>query len=485
MLDGVWGIDNFMVFKLRLVIGAGLLLLILAGCRGYHAAPEVPPFQVPNAFGASGNVTASVKWWYSFKDSLMWRAVNNSLNSNFTIKSAFERIKMAKAILQKARAPLLPWIDAESSLSHRTIREGNRYVNLDQILLNANVSYEIDLWGRINSGVEAARLELAAQKADFQTAILSLSSQVASSYFEIVALRQEKRYIRRQIERNKASLKIIEEKYRFGQTDVLDLLQQKQLVEQNISNAIDVDKALATVAREFAVLLGVPTSSQLTVETAESLPVLPPLPATGLPMELIKRRPDCLRAFLKLKAANARLAEAVSSQYPRLAIGGSVESSSSALKDLLENWIASIAANVVVPIFEGGRLEAEVRLREAEAKRLLYEYGQTLLNAIKEVDETLEIERRQKALIKNLRSRLELARNSSLLLKEKYLAGDVEYLRFLASQISVDELERQLVRERLKLIQNRIRLYKAIAGPVDPDVVEFPNGPAETSRETR
>ncbi len=447
---------------------ATICLLLTGGCRGYHAAPETSPFALPDAFSSKGGkASACNRWWQEFPDPRLWKIVDASLKDNFTIRSAFERIKMAQAIVQGSQAPLFPWLEAGSSLSHHTTREEGTYINRDEISLGATVSYEIDLWGRIGSGVKAARLDLAARQEDYHAALLSLSALVAEKYYEIVALKQERQFINNQIERNRTSLDIIREKYRFGQIDSLDLLQQKQLVEQNISKEIEVEKALSTAKKELAVLMGLPPDAGREMAIARCLPELPPLPAPGLPVEVIMRRPDCVRSLLELKAANARLAQAVSEQYPRLTLNGSFESDSSALKDLLENWIATIAANILVPAFEGGRLEAEVKLREARSWKLLYDYGQVLLEAIKEVEDSLEIERRQHKLVANLESRLAIARDTSRLLKERYVAGDVEYLRFLVSQINVDELERQLVLERLKLIKNRIRLYKAIAGPVN------------------
>ena len=441
-------------------------VLSLGACRGYHAAPEVPPFKVPASFSASGDLPLNELWWHEIDDPVMWNHVEYALGENFTVKSAYQRIKAAEAQVKRARAPLFPWLDLGAGLGHTTRKEGSSYINEDNILINSSVSYELDLWGRINSEVKASELDLSAQRADFETARLTLSSQVAIKYFEIVALKQEIKIIGRQEERNRKSLDIIRDKYNFGQTDPLDLWQQEQLVEQTISKQIEAEKALETAQKELALLLGRTATKSGDIKTSESLPRLPPLPETGLPVKILKRRPDCMRALKRLMAANKRLAAAVTAQYPRLTLDASMETDSSAVKDLLENWVSTLSSSLVAPVFEGGRLQADVLEKEARARKLLYDYGQTLLTAIKEVEESLAFERHQQELIGNLESRLELAKKTSLLLKEKYLAGDVEYLRFLASQLSVDELERQLVQERFRLIQNRIRLYKALGGPV-------------------
>ncbi len=460
-------------------------VVLVGGCRGYHPAIEKIPVNVPDAFSLSGKGQMSSLWWQDFDDKALSNAISYALSNNFTVRSAFERINKASALVEEQRAPLFPWLDTGFHLEHITTKKQGRYINEDKLLLSGTVSYEVDLWSRIRAGLQAAQLDLIAQRADYDTARISLSSQVANAYFDIVALKQEKRIIDRQIKRNQASLLIIQDKYRFGQTDSLDLLQQQQLVQQNISKKIDVEKALASQKKRLMVLMGRPPVPSLELKTAASLPRLPPLPDTGLPISVIRRRPDCMQAFLRLKAANRRLAVAVAEQYPRLDLVADVETDSSAVKDLFENWIATLSANILGPIFHGGALAARVKVREAEARELLNQYGQVVIEAIREVEDGLQREKDLQKLIENLSHRLELARKTSSLLKEKYLAGDVEYLRFLTSQLNVDELERQLVSLRLELIKNRIALYKAIAGPFELKGKDLftPSGNAKTTAE--
>ncbi len=442
-------------------------VIIMGGCRGYHPAVEKIPVNVSDTFSFSGRGQMSILWWQDFGDKALSNAISYALSNNFTVLSAFERINKAKALVEEQRAPLFPWFDTGSQLEHITTKKQGRYINEDKLLLSGTVSYEVDLWSRIRAGLQAAQLDLIAQKSNYNTAMISLSSQVANAYFDIVALKQEGRIIDRQIKRNQASLLIIQEKYRFGQTDSLDLLQQHQLVQQNISKKIEVEKALASQKKRLMVLMGRPPVPPYDLKTAVSLPRLPPLPDTGLPISVIQRRPDCKQAFLRLKAANRRLAVAVAEQYPRLNLFADMMTDSSAVKDLFENWIATLSANILAPIFHGGALEARVKVKEAEARELLDQYGQVVVEAIGEVEDALQQEKDLQKLIENLSYRLELARKTSSLLKEKYLAGDVEYLRFLTSQLNVDELERELVSLKLELIKNRIALYKAIAGPFD------------------
>ncbi len=444
-------------------------LFLIGGCRGYHAAPEKSPFRLPGSFSDSGKSAVEARWWCEFNDPLMWKAVDKALHGNFTIKSALQRIKAASAEVERARSSLFPWVNAGTGLNHTIEKEGGSYLNKDRIYIDSTVSYEVDLWGRISSGVRAAEYDLAAQQADYEAARISLSSQVVIKYLEIAAIEQELRFIGKQIIRNRQSLQIIEDKYRFGQTDSLDLWQQKQLVEQTISRKIEAEKALDAAKKELALLMGLSATDSREIETSSDLPRLPPLPRTGIPAAVIRRRPDCIMALLRLKAANQRLAAAVSAQYPQLTLNGNVETDASAVKDLLENWIVTLSSSLLAPVFQGGQLEADVRAAEAKARQLLYDYGNTLLSAIEEVENSLSAERHERKLVANIESRLDLARKTSLFLKEKYLAGDVEYLRFLASQLSVDELETQLVRERFKLLQNRVRLYKALGGPIPPE----------------
>ena len=459
--------------------------MILSGCAGYHPAPEKPPVEMPEGFSLSGNLTSPAFWWQAFDDENLEQLERQALSDNLDIKSAWTRIVQARAVAKKAGAELYPWLDTTAGATHITTRDQGSYNNQDILSLGAMASYEVDLWGRIRKGKEAAELDILAAQADLDSARITISSQIALTYFEMQSLRMQIEIIDRQIRENRASLDIISSMYEYGQTDILDTLQQKQAVEGTVAQKIEKKMAFAVLKNQLAVLLGRPPEG-LELKMRKTLPLVPGLPDSGVPAELVNRRPDCRSAFFRLKAANARLAQAVAEQYPRLSLTASMETDSSAVKDLFENWLATLAANMLTPVFEGGRLEAEVEKRQAETRQALFDYGSTVLAALKEVEDALARESHQRELLGNIGQRLELAKRSLAQVREQYEAGTVEFLRFLATELNADAVETQLVAERFKLISYRIALYRAMAGPIPgPENVSEAKGAGLKARDKK
>ena len=442
-----------------------MIALLASGCAGFHPAPEMAPTEIPSHFSRSGNHTAPARWWEAFGDQELQELEKQALSENLDIKSAWMRIDQARAAAKKAGAELYPWLDVSGGIGHTTTKNQRRYYNQDNIFLGAMASYEVDLWGRIREGREAAVMDVLAAASDLETARITVASELALTYFDIQAVKMQIDVIERQIQENTASLDIISAMYDYGQTDILDTLQQKQAVESTIAQKIEKEMKLEVLKNQIAILLGRPPEG-IDLDTERKLPEVPPLPDSGVPAQLINRRPDCRSAFYKLKAANARLAQAVAEQYPRLALTASIETDSSRLNDLFENWVANLAANLLTPVFQGGRLEAEVEKKQSESRQALFDYGKTVLSALKEVENALARESHQRRLLQNMKQRLMLSKRSLEQVKRQYEAGTVEFLRFLATELNTDALETQVITEELKLIKDRIALYRALAGPL-------------------
>lgn len=442
-----------------------LLAVSIYGCAGFHPAPETAPAEIPGHFSRSGNHTAPALWWQAFGDEKLQKLEKQAFSDNLDIKSAWMRIEQARASAKKAGAELYPWLDVSGGIGHTTNRDQGRYYNQDTISLGAMASYELDLWGRIRKGREAAAMDVLAAEADLETARITVASELALTYFDMLAVNMQLEVIERQIRDNRTSLDIISAMYDYGQTDILDTLQQKQAVEAAVARKIERQMNLEVLKNRVAVLLGRPPEG-IKLDMERKLPEVPALPDSGVPAELLNRRPDCRSAFFRLKAANARLARAVAEQYPRLALTASFDTDSSRLNDLFENWMANLAANLLTPVFEGGRLEAEVEKRQAESRQALFDYGKTVLSALKEVEDALTRESHERSLLQNIRQRLELSRRSLQQVREQYEAGTVEFLRFLETELNTDALETQVITEELELIKNRIALYRALTGPL-------------------
>ena len=244
------------------------------------------------------------------------------------------------------------------------------------------------------------------------------------------------------------------------------MLRQRQLVESTLEQVVIVTARIEVLEHQLAVLVGQPPQEASYVTGAE-LPDLPPLPATGLPSELLNRRPDVRRDYLAFMAADRDLASAITAQYPRLSLSGSVRNIADRPEALFRDWFVTIGGQLIAPLIDGGERRAEVDRTTAVVRQRFNEYGQTMLNAFREVEDSLALERYQRARIERLEKQVKLARQSSEQLREQYLIGDTDYLNVLSAITTQQRLQRETLSARLELLLIRIGLYLALAGDFD------------------
>ena len=199
------------------------------------------------------------------------------------------------------------------------------------------------------------------------------------------------------------------------------------------------------------------------------LPNLPPLPETGIPAELIQRRPDVKGSFKRLLAADRDLAMAISNKYPRVTLSASVSTAAYNVEDLFNDWGRSLAGNLLAPIFQGKELSAEADRAEAIKKQRLYEYGETILTAFREVEDALIRETKQVESIQSLEQQVELVVKTNEQLRMEYLNGMSNYLDVLTSLHEEQQLRRDLLNAKLSLLEYRIALYRSLAGDFETE----------------
>jgi outer membrane protein TolC len=187
------------------------------------------------------------------------------------------------------------------------------------------------------------------------------------------------------------------------------------------------------------------------------------------------RRPDVRRDYLAFLGADRDLASAISAQYPRINLTASVLNVAESPETLFRDWFAAIAGQIVAPLLDGGRRRAEVDRTNAVAGQRFYEYGQTMLNAFREVEDSLSLEHYQVKRIERLDAQVHLAQQAAGQLRDQYLIGDAEYLDVLSAIQSQQRLQRELLSARLDLVLIRIGLYLALAGDFDTSSQHCPD----------
>lgn len=438
----------------------GFLLSLLYGCYSRKMTVSVP-LDITPTFSDSGKEAIPDKWWTVFNDQRLDSFLDVALEANLDLLTAWQRLRAAHAVVRHESSSL--WPDLNASLQGETSLTPSNSGGDESLQVGLTSEYEVDLWGRIRSAVDAQRYQARANLCDYQTTALSLSAEITRTWYKLVEAQQQLELIEEQIKTNEKVLSLLKARFGSGQIRAVDILRQQQLLESTREQKISVESRTHILQHQLAVLLGRPPQAGIEY-LGEQLPALPPLPNTGIPAELIRRRPDVKSAYNQLQASDRELASAINSRYPRLSITASLKKSTEGVENLLEDWARSLAGNLLTPIFYGGRLRAEVDRTEAVKQQRLYEYGQAVLIALREVEDALILEKKQLERIDSLEVQSKLARQTSRQLRVEFFNGLANYLDVLTALDDEQRLRRDLLSARLTLLEYRIALYRALAG---------------------
>jgi NodT family efflux transporter outer membrane factor (OMF) lipoprotein len=452
------------------VLAAVLLWAGLAGCTFHQASQPERTAKLPGAFSATGKTPLPDRWWKALRDPALDGLVERALSGNPGLKATWDRLDQARAVAKKAGASRWPTLTGTaggtasiSGMDGSTGAGPSASTSKSATFSGALAAgYEVDLWGRLRSGREAAALDAEASAQDLRSAALSLSAEVANAWIQLASLRREERLLDAQLETATDALAAIEVRFRRGRVTAADVLQQRQSVEALRGERTRLRASLEVGENRLAVLTG-EAPGRFKAPAGRSLPVLSPLPATGTPAQWLQRRPDLQAALARVRAADWRVAEAVADRFPQLALSGRVSGSAEVTETVL-TWLANLAANLTAPLLDGGRRKAEVERTRAVVSERLHQYGSALLDAVEEVENGLAREASQEAYIRSLEKQLALSSAAVEQAESGYRGGTVEFLRFLTATLTHQRLERTLHQAQRDRVLYRVALYRSLAG---------------------
>jgi NodT family efflux transporter outer membrane factor (OMF) lipoprotein len=445
-----------------------IILLLAAACTPFK--PQVrqsPEGELPRTFSLyTAEPEPAGRWWEEFNDPDLNALINEALSDNLTLKETWSRLDQTRALAVQAGAALYPDLTGTAGANYGRLRSDSgsqKTVSIEDYSLGAISSYELDLWGRIRAGRESALLEVTAAREDLNTAAMTLAAEVANHWVNIISQRMQKRLLEHQHQTNLTLLELIELRFRMSMVSALDVYQQKQIVEDIMAEIPLVEAEEQVLKHELALLLGKPPGSSLKIGR-EDLPEPAEIPATGLPADLIASRPDLRRAGMRLQAADWQLAAARANRLPAISLTAQARYGEAELDMLFDNWLLSLAGNLTAPIIDGGRRAAEVDRRQAIVDENLSAYRQAVLTAIKEVENALVTDLKQREHIKGLKKVEAAARRALEEAGVRYRNGLTDYLPVLTQLLAVQGLERNLIRQQANLVNARVSLYRALGG---------------------
>ncbi len=478
--------------RLHRVIG---LAAFATGCA--TAPPVVVPqldVAVPDAWTAEADgPTGSVApdWWTEFGDAGLSAAVETALVQNFDLQAAAARLEQAAADARAASGALQPTVQASYNGSRRKQNfvgfpiPGAEGRVLSTISTNHGVSFdvswEIDLWGRLRADAQAALADLQRSAADLRGAQLSLAGQTTKAWFAIAEAQQQVLLSEATVASFRESAELVQERFETGIRPALDLRQALL----NLSNAealLDQRRQqLDGSTRQLEVILGRYAAGD--VEPPADLPAVPGSVPAGLPANLVARRPDLVAAERQVAASEARLSVARRSLLPNISLTAATGTATDGLRSLVNGdfGVWSFVSNLVAPLWQGGQLRAQITRAEAQTAEILATYANTALTAFAEVETALAAEGFYADRIGHLMMSVEQARAAERLAEERYRAGLDFYITVLDSQRSAVQAESDLIAARRVRLENRVDLYLALGGGFDQLEAPISLGGDETS----
>lgn len=447
-----------------------LALALLAGCTvgpNYQRPPVTAPEEIRGQVGpAEAASLADRPWWEIFEDESLKALIDEALRNSYDVRLAGWRVEEARAIAGIRGSERWPEVQAGAGWSRGQASEfvapGARAESFYDA--NLGVSWEIDLWGRIRRLNEAARAEYLATEEARRGVLLSLVSDVATSYFQLRELDLELEIARRSTAAFQETYDLFNRRLEAGAASGLETASAGATLSATAAQIPDLERQILAQENQLAFLLGrnpgpIPRGNALDDQ------LLPPEIPAGLPSDLLERRPDLRAAEQDLVAANAEVGVAVANFFPRLSLTGAFGGVAPQVGDLFgdgKSW--SLGGGLLTPVFQGRRLSEEHRAALARWEQAKVQYEARVTNAFVEVSTTLaayqklaEIEEEQARAAASYRQAVRLS-------NDRYLSGLADYLEVLEAQQQQLAAENALARTRFDRLASLVQIYKALGG---------------------
>ncbi len=493
----------------------GLAASLGACTVGPTFTPPTPPAVPSWHAGTARNLAVSTatdpdpQWWTQFNDPTLNRLIALAIAGNPDLRESVLRVVEARQSVTTARAAGLPTLngsasymreqlglkgildskgvysqlnslaDAGSPLNQYRTGLGNEVSRVGESALNPltqpvdlfqyglDASWELDLFGRVRRSVEQARASAQAQAEAASDALIMLESEVAQTYIQLRGAQAFTQAQQQNIDADQDALNLTARSARVGLTTQLDVDQARTQLDSDTRQMPQYEKQALQAIDQLDVLTGQPPGTLDALLTPPAaLPDLPPVVSIGVPSALARRRPDIRQAEAQLHAATAGVGVAVASFYPDLSLTGNLGLRATDAS-YLTNWAShfySAGPSISLPIFQGGRLTAGLRMARAQQAEAALNYRGTVLNALREVEDGLVAYRTDRAARDSTAATLLAAQDSLYLAKSRYANGLSDFIQVLDSERSAVSARQELVQADLNLIQDVIALYRALGG---------------------
>jgi multidrug efflux system outer membrane protein len=463
------------MFSRTLLVAA----IFLAGCAGPSKGPARPDIELPSTYrDAEGFAqAASQPWWNLYRDAALVALIREALEKNRDARIAAARVEEARALVGPAELAQLPQLSIGASGNRQLLPQNGQFLfapgtdrHLPLYGVSINASYEIDFWGRVSSLSQAARADFLSTQYAGEIVRIGLVADVATAYFDILALRREAAVTRDSIVNREKFLDLTRRRYEVGRSSLADVARAEGSLAAARSRLPQLELSAAQTGNRLAVLVGRGQGDPAAlVPEAGRLPAPPDVPA-GLPSSLLERRPDILAAGQDLLAATGRVSAQRAGMLPSVTLTGALGTQSRQLSQLFSGpagtW--SFGFSLLEPIINAERNRYQVQAQEAREKQVALRYEKAVESAFREVSDSLVARSKQAEVRAASEAQVRAAARLADIALKRYEAGLAAYFEVVDAQTELLNAEIAAAEAQRSLLGASVSLYKALGGGWDP-----------------
>lgn len=441
--------------------------IALSGCTALVKTPyQAPDVSIAPTFQYSQKNNPMVypdHWWTLFSDPDLNQLIEQVINQNNNLAIAGMTLQQAriKAGLAKNQQGLR--VNASLSTGHNfNLNDASNQAQ--GLSANTSVSYELDLFGKLAQQTESATWEAQASEEDLQSTVQALVATIAKLYWQLAYLHESKYTAQQSLTHFEKLKTLVDTQYKFGAVSGLDTTQAAQAVQSQKANLNGIEQSLVETRTALAVLLHVPIQ-QLSIQEPQHLPQINPPPiASGLPAEILSRRPDLQAAEFRLRKALANTNATRASYYPSISLTGNLGSTSTSVVELLKNPVLALGANLSLPFLQYNDMKRNIGISQLEYDKAILQYKQTLYQAFADVENALSNQVRIANQVKAQADTLALAEKAEKLVLVQYKYGAAPLKNVLDQQENTRNIRLNLVNLKQNQYNAYVTLIQALGG---------------------
>lgn len=466
--------DSINLMKLHVLMPTIAFTVMLSACAAVGPDYTPPSMSVPDTWTKrpeiqETNAAADLsRWWTNLHDERLTSLISRAIQGNLNVREAVARVREARARRGISESRLFPQVNASANLQHsRNSSNAGLGGERDLYMAGLDAGWELDIFGGIRRGVEAAQANLEASHENLRSVYVTLAAEVALSYLDLRTQQNRLLIAQQNLAVQQETLNLVKSRFEAGLVTQLDVDQATYNLKNTEAQIYALQNGITQAQHSIAVLLGLPPASlRMELQEHGPIPVAPLEIAVGVPADVLRNRPDVRQAERQLAAQTAQIGVATADLYPKFTLSGSIGLEAFDAGKFLQynSRTFGIGPGIKWNIFDAGSIRRNIEVQTALQEQALVRYEAAVLNALKEVEDAISAFAEEQGRLKSLREGVEAAKNAVNVATAQYKSGIVDFQAVLETQRSLLTLQDQMIGSEAAVTADLVRLYKALGG---------------------